>query len=77
MAALMTACKHSIHQFWSLDRSIQDVLPFGIDLSPKQITDVYLLAIAIEKGGKLATFDEHIPARLLPGGVDALELIRA
>ena len=47
MAAPMIACQHSNHQLWALDRSIQHVLPIGIDLSPKQITDVYLLAIAM------------------------------
>jgi len=34
-----------------------------------------LLALAVHKGGKLATLDQHIPAAAVEGGVDALEVI--
>jgi uncharacterized protein len=29
---------------------------------PKQLTDIYLLALAIEHDGRLVTFDASIPA---------------
>ncbi len=44
-------------------------------MTHKQFPDLYLLALAIEHGGKLATLDERIPAQVIPGGVDALEVI--
>ena len=75
MAALNKACHMPNHRFWSLDRSIRSFLPPGVILSPKQITDVYLLGSAVANQGKFATFDQSVPAQLLPGGVDALEVI--
>ena len=35
----------------------------------------YLLGLAVRKGGKLATLDQHIPVTAVAGGADALELI--
>jgi hypothetical protein len=40
-----------------------------------QITDVYLLGLAVHKRGKLATLDQRIPAAAVRGGRKALELI--
>jgi len=50
------------HQFWRDDISIADESLFDRTriLGPKQITDVYLLALAIKNGGRLATFDRSI-----------------
>lgn len=47
------------HSFWAMDRSIVD-LPPGIlrrIQGYRQITDAMLLALAIQYGGQLATFD--------------------
>ncbi|MGL5864984.1 MAG: hypothetical protein ACRCYX_03805 [Dermatophilaceae bacterium] len=30
---------------------------------PKQVTDAYLLALAVEHGGHLVTFDRSVPLR--------------
>jgi len=53
------------HVFWPDDISIADAAAFdrsGI-LGPNQITDAYLLALAVKNGGRLVTFDQSIPLR--------------
>jgi hypothetical protein len=40
-----------------------------------QLTDLYLLAVAVKRGSKLATFDQRIDPALLTGGAAALHLI--
>lgn len=50
------------HAFWPDDLSLRDndwIDPDRI-LGPNQITDTYLLALAIKNGGRLATFDQSI-----------------
>jgi len=55
--------EHGDHVFWPDDISLRDpthFVPTRI-LGPNQITDVYLLALAVKNGGRLATFDRTIP----------------
>ena len=50
------------HQFWPDDISLLDdsiVSPKNI-LGPKQLTNIYLLALAVKNNGRLITFDEKI-----------------
>jgi len=68
-------CETGQHHFWPDDISPRDFLIGNIRLTAAQITDVYLLALAVKHGGKLATFDQRIPAHIIPGGIDALEVI--
>jgi uncharacterized protein len=68
-------CAAGQHHFWSDDISSRDFLVGNTRLTTAQITDVYLLALAVKHGGKLATFDRRIPAHVISGGVDALEVI--
>ena len=51
------------HEFWADSVSIADpdVFDHGRILGPNQITDVYLLALAVKHGGRLVTFDRGIP----------------
>jgi toxin-antitoxin system PIN domain toxin len=51
------------HEFWPDDISVTDTGRFDRTriLGPKQIADVYLLALAVKKGGRLVTFDRAIP----------------
>lgn len=42
-----------------------------------QIADVYLLALAVQNGGKLATFDRRIAASAVKGGPEALVVIES
>jgi uncharacterized protein len=50
------------HAFWPDDISLLDerAVPREHVLGPKQLTDVYLLALAVKHGGRLATFDRGV-----------------
>jgi toxin-antitoxin system PIN domain toxin len=53
------------HAFWPDDFSLRErewIDPSRI-LGPNQITDVYLLALAVKNGGRLVTLDRSIPLR--------------
>jgi uncharacterized protein len=63
------------HQFWSNDISLMDTSFFPSLSTSKHLTDLYLLALAVKHGGRLATFDASIDATLIPGGPQALYLI--
>jgi len=52
-----------------------DVLSRPDLLTPSRISDLYLLALAVANGTRLATFDKRIPAVAVTGGVEALEVI--
>jgi len=36
-------------------------------LGSRQVTDIYLLALAVNRGGRLVTFDKAIPLQAVPG----------
>jgi len=57
------------HEFWPDDLSITDASLFDRTriLGPKQITDVYLLALAVKNGGRFVTFDRSIPVAAARG----------
>jgi uncharacterized protein len=57
------------HVFWPDDVSLRDSHRFDAAsiLGPNQITDVYLLALAVKNGGRLATLDRSIPLRAVRG----------
>lgn len=57
------------HEFWSDDISIIDEKIFvpGLIHSPKQITDLYLLALATKHNARLVTFDQNIPLSAVIG----------
>lgn len=44
-------------------------------LTPSHIADLYLLALAVSHGVRLATFDRRIPVTAISGGAAALEVI--
>lgn len=66
---LRDAASHSSHQFWADDVSLLDRAAVDITRihGPKQLTDVYLLALAVAHGGCLATFDRGIPLESVAG----------
>lgn len=74
---LRAMCAVPGHRFWPDDASIRDAVPSGAVLTHAQVTDVYLLALAVAHGGRLATFDQRIPTSLLEGGAQALEVLPA
>jgi toxin-antitoxin system PIN domain toxin len=44
-------------------------------LTPLHLTDLHLLALAVEHGLQLATFDRRVPAAAIVGGVSALRVL--
>jgi len=56
------------HDFWPDSLSLLDG---GVDwrhvLGSRQVTDIYLLALAVSRGGRLVTFDRAIPMQAVPG----------
>lgn len=62
IALLAAQIADSDHEFWPDDISVTDIECFDPDriLGPKQITDIYLLALAVKNGGRLVTLDRSI-----------------
>ena len=60
------------HQFWPDDLSLADTRHFPALPESKALTDLYLLALAVKHGGRLATLDAGIDASIIPGGPAAL-----
>jgi hypothetical protein len=66
---LAGAARHPRHQFWPDDVSLLDAATAeGRRIhGPRQVTDVYLLTLAVKHKGCLATFDGTIPISAVPG----------
>ena len=64
-------CESRHHLFWADDVSLRDVHRFAetAPISHRQVTDAYLLGLAKQHGGRLATFDRTIPLETVHGGV--------
>ena len=77
LAILDQFCAREGHHFWSDDVSLRDLLRRGMVFAHGQVTDVFLLGLAVHAGGHLATFDRRIPAGAIGGGENALEIIAA
>jgi hypothetical protein len=77
LESLLRFCALAGHHFWPEDVSLLELVRPDTSLSHSQVTDVYLLGLAARKGGKLATFDRRVPALVVPGGEEALEVIEA
>jgi len=60
---LRDAAATSYHEFWPDDLSILDqtVADDARIHGPKQVTDVYLLALAVKQAGRFVTFDGSVP----------------
>jgi len=65
----------SEHVFWADDVTITDVVVPEAVITHAHVTDVYLLALAVHKGGKLATLDGRFPAGAVRGGRQGLEVL--
>lgn len=66
---LRAAAAQPSHAFWADDVGLLDA--GVIDLTrvhgPRQLTDAYLLALAVAHGGRLVTFDGAVPAAAVHG----------
>ena len=67
----------SRHRFWHDHLSLltPGVLVGEHLLDPSQITDAYLLALAVAHGGSLVTLDRRLRPDLVVGGTEALVLL--
>jgi len=50
------------HEFWPANISMlnEDVFDWSLVLGHRQVTDVYLLALAVHHGSRFVTFDRRI-----------------
>ncbi len=57
------------HQFWADDTSLLDFAVFdhGKITGHRQITDAYLLSLAVKHNGRLVTFDGQVPLSAVRG----------
>ena len=64
---LKRAVSQPEHAFWDDGLSIVDNQCFRNDriLSARQLTDLYLLALAVQNDGRLLTFDKGIPLNVI------------
>ena len=69
MGRLELLCADIHHQFWPDDISLLDTALFDHSKihGPRQLTDLYLLALAVKHGGRLVTFDREIPLNAVRG----------
>lgn len=65
------------HRFWPDDLSLLDSPHIDVAKlrAAGQVTDTYLLALAVSRGGRLATLDRKLDANAVVGGAAALEVI--
>jgi toxin-antitoxin system PIN domain toxin len=75
LAILRQLCEARGHHLWPEDISVLQILQPDVIVTHAQITDVYLLGLAVHKRGKLATLDQRIPVDAVRGGHEALELV--
>ena len=69
MERLAEATTSGLHEFWPDDISLldQDLVDAARIHGPRQLTDLYLLALAVRRGGRFATFDHSISIGAIKG----------
>ena len=65
---LRAAAADRHHEFWAADADLlrQRSVDWAGVLTSRQVTDVYLLALAVARGGRLVTFDRRVPLAAVP-----------
>ena len=68
-ARLRQATDQEFHQFWPDGVSILATATVNWDLliGPRQLTDIYLLALAVRRNGRFVTFDTRISTEMVHG----------
>ncbi len=66
---LRATVQHPLHSFWPDEVSLLDRALFDETrlLGPAQLTDAYLLALAVSRQGRLVTFDRRITTSAVIG----------
>ena len=74
---LAELCRQPGHVFWTGDLSLLDspLIDRGRLLASGQVTDTWLLALAVQHGGRLATFDKRLVTDAVKGGAAARHVI--
>ena len=69
MGRLAEACANTFHEFWPDDVSLLDatVADSARIHGPRQLTDIYLLALAVRHKGQFVTFDGAISLDAIRG----------
>lgn len=69
MERLQEATASKFHEFWPDDVSLLDarVADSARIHGPRQLTDIYLLALALRHGGRFVTFDASVPPEAVKG----------
>jgi hypothetical protein len=69
ISKLKNFCQTQWHEFWpdSLSLLESDVVSPNVVITSKQITDVYLLALAVHNKGTFVTIDSGIPTNAVAG----------
>lgn len=64
-ASLRKLCSRHDHLFWEDSVSLRDerIFDTSVIVSHRQLTDLYLLGLAVRNKGRLVTFDARIPVR--------------
>ncbi len=75
LSLLRQLCEAPGHQFWAEDISLLGILESSAIITHAQVTDVYLVGLAVHRQGRLATLDQRIPVDAVRGGKEALELV--
>ena len=68
-AQLAQLCQDTDHQFWSSEVTLRDdkKIDWSRVMGHNQITDIYLLALAVQQGGALATLDHRVALSAVRG----------
>jgi uncharacterized protein len=78
--SLRTFCASGHHEFWPDAVSMRDERLFDLSFARghRQLTDVYLLGLAVKRRGRLVTFDLKVPLRAVKGAKrDMLDVVTA
>jgi toxin-antitoxin system PIN domain toxin len=69
LAKLRASTNSGYHEFWPDDLSVtaDGIFDWNRWQGHQQVTDVYLLALAVRHGGRLVTFDQTIPREMVTG----------
>lgn len=72
---LAALCASPGHQFWPDEATLRDTKRLAKLPVSGHLTDAYLLALAVQRSGQLATFDRRVDPSWVAGGSKALRIL--